>query len=220
MSLEVKNIDKSFGGKSVLKNVSISCKKGEISGIFGRNGMGKSSLMKIIFGTLKCDSGIIKIDQNLYSQKEIIPSRQISYLPQDPFLPKGIKVRDIIPFFFPDGSDQDKIFYSKGIGNFTQRKIKELSLGQLRYLEILLIGHLNHTYILLDEPFSMIEPIYKDYIKEFLLQIKEDKGVILTDHYYSDVLEITDKNFLIKNGEIIKVEGERDLVRNEYLNQD
>ena len=220
MSLQVKHIDKSFGKKIVLKDVSITCKKGEITGIFGRNGTGKSSLMKIIFGTLKHDNGKIEIDQKSYYQNEIIPNQEISYLPQDTFLPKNIKVRNIIPFFFQDGSDQDNIFYSKGVGNFTQRKIKELSLGQLRYLEILLIGHLNHSYMLLDEPFSMIEPIYKDFIKEFLLKLRDQKGIILTDHYYSDVLEITDKNYLIKDGSILKIENKNDLIKREYLNQE
>lgn len=219
MILQVKNIEKSFGKNIILKDVSMTCQKGEILGIFGRNGTGKSSLMKIIFGILKHDKGTIEIDQKSYYQNEIIPNQEISYLPQDTFLPKNIKVRNIIPFFFQDGCDQDKIFYSKGVGNFTQRKIKELSLGQLRYLEILLIGHLNHSYMLLDEPFSMIEPIYKDFIKELLLKLKNQKGIILTDHYYSDVLEISDKNYLIKDGSILKIQNKNDLIKSEYLNK-
>lgn len=216
-SLEVKSIYKSFGATSVLKDVSITCEKGEIIGIFGRNGTGKSSLLKIIFGTLKYDQGSINIDEVDYSQNEIIPCKEVSYLPQDTFLPKNMRVRNIIPLFFPDGSDQDKIFYSKGVGNFTERRIRELSMGQLRYLEILLIGNLHHSFLLLDEPFSMIEPLYKDFIKEFLLALKEKKGIILTDHYYHDVLQITNKNFLIKNGKIAEIEGETDLIKHQYL---
>ena len=100
----------------------MSFQKEEIAGIFGRNGTGKSSLMKIIFGILKHDQGIIEIDKKVYSQKEIIPSQEIGYLPQETFLPKNEKVQNIIPFFFPVGSDQDKVFYSKGVGNFTQQK--------------------------------------------------------------------------------------------------
>lgn len=217
--LRIENIYKSYGNNSILSNVTLECRRGEILGVFGRNGTGKSTLLKIIFGTLKYDQGLIKIGQNSYAQKEIIPNQVISYLPQETFLPKNIKVRNIIPFFYPEGHDQDKIFYSKGVGSFTERKIRELSIGQLRYLEILIIGNLNHSYMLLDEPFSMIEPIYKDFIKEFLLELKDKKGIILTDHYYDDVLEITDKNFLLKAGEIIKIENKTDLVKNEYLNQ-
>ena len=71
---------------------------------------------------------------------------------------------------------------------------------------------------MLDEPFSMIEPIYKDVIKTLLLKLKESKGIILTDHYYNDVLEITDRNFVIKDSEKIKISTRDDLVKYEYLN--
>jgi len=77
--LQAENITKAFGDKLVLNNISIECKKGEILGIFGRNGTGKSSLLKIIFGTLKYDNGSLKIDKNSYSQKKVIPNQQISY---------------------------------------------------------------------------------------------------------------------------------------------
>ena len=79
------------------------------------------------------------------------------------------------------------------------------------------MGNLNHQFLLLDEPFSMIEPIYKDVIKGLLLELKKTKGIILTDHYYNDVLEITDKNFVIKDSKIIKILDKKDLVKYEYL---
>ena len=101
--------------------------------------------------------------------------------------------------------------------SFEKIKIGKLSLGQLRYLELLIIGNLNHQFLMLDEPFSMIEPIYKDVIKSLLLKLKKSKGIILTDHYYNDVLEITDENFVIKDSEIIKVVDKSDLVKYEYL---
>jgi len=120
--LQVNNINKSFRKNQVLKNVSITCKKGEILGIFGRNGTGKSSLLKIIFGTLKYDQGELMIDDNYYSQEKIISNQEIAYLPQDTFLPKNIKVRNIIPLFFPIGDDQDLIFYSKGVGTLLKEE--------------------------------------------------------------------------------------------------
>ena len=218
--LEASNINKTFKGKTILKDISIFCKQGEITGIFGRNGTGKSTLLKIIFGSLKSESGIIKIDDQSYSPQQIIQLQKIAYLPQESFLPKNDKVQDIIPLFHPDGDAQDKIFYAKGVGNFTQRKVKELSLGQLRYLEILLIGHLNHDFILMDEPFSMIEPLYKDHIKNLLQELKAKKGIILTDHYYEDVLELTDHNYLLKDNDIQKVDSLEDLVNNGYLLQE
>jgi len=215
--LKVTDVNKSYGKKAILKNINLDCKVGEIIGIFGRNGTGKSTLLKLIFGTVKADSILIKINSEIISQKAIIPSKRIGYLPQDTFLPKERKVREIIPFFFPKGDDQDKIFYSPQVPSFEKIKIGKLSLGQLRYLELLIIGNLNHQFLMLDEPFSMIEPIYKDVIKSLLLKLKKSKGIILTDHYYNDVLEITDENFVIKDSEIIKVSDKSDLVKYEYL---
>lgn len=215
--LKVTEINKSYGKKIILKNINLECGVGEITGIFGRNGTGKSTLLKLIFGTVKADSILIKINSESISQKAIIPSKRIGYLPQDTFLPKERKVREIIPFFFPKGDDQDKIFYSPQVSSFEKIKIGKLSLGQLRYLELLIIGNLNHQFLMLDEPFSMIEPIYKDVIKGLLLELKKTKGIILTDHYYNDVLEITDKNFVIKDSEMIKIIDKNDLVKYEYL---
>lgn len=192
---------------------------GEIVGIFGRNGSGKSSLLKIVHGVLRADSVTINIDSQTLSSREVIPSRIIAYLPQETFLPKGLKVRNLIPLLLPGGEEQDKVFYSKGVSDFENRKIGQLSLGQLRYLEILLIGNLGHPYMMLDEPFSMIEPLYKDIIKEFLDKLKERKGLIVTDHYYHDVLEITNRNFMIRDGKRIDVDNKDDLIRNGYLNE-
>ncbi len=215
--LKVTDLNKSYGKKSILRNINLECKVGEIIGIFGRNGTGKSTLLKLIFGTVKADSILIKVNSEIISQKAIIPSKKIGYLPQDTFLPKERKVREIIPLFFPNGDDQDKIFYSPQVSSFEKTKIGKLSLGQLRYLELLIIGNLKHQFIMLDEPFSMIEPIYKDVIKSLLLELKKTKGIILTDHYYNDVLQITDKNFVIKDSEIIEIIDKSDLVKYEYL---
>ena len=215
--LEITNLSKSFHGRSILKSINLTCIVGEIIGIFGRNGTGKSTLLKLIFGVLKADSIKIKINSKIVSPKNIIPSKKIAYLPQNTFLPKDKKVRSIIPLFFPNGDDQDKIFYSPQVSSFERTKIGELSLGQLRYLELLLIGHLDHQFLLLDEPFSMIEPMYKDVIKNLLLELKGSKGIILTDHYYNDVLEIASEKFIIKNSEKIKIINRSDLVTQGYL---
>lgn len=215
--LKVTDLNKSYGNKTILKNIELDCKTGETIGIFGRNGTGKSTLLKLIFGTVKADSIQIGINSEIINQKKIISSKKIGYLPQDTFLPKERKVREIIPLFYPNGDDQDKIFYSPQVSSFEKIKVGKLSLGQLRYLELLIIGNLNHKFLMLDEPYSMIEPIYKDVIKNLLLELKKSKGIILTDHYYNDVLEITDKNFVLKDADKIEIMDKNDLVKYEYL---
>lgn len=215
--LEAQHINKSFGEKKLLKDVSLKCNIGDIIGIFGRNGSGKSSLFKIILGILKADTIKLEINSKPIHPKKIITSKSIAYLPQDSFLPKNLKVRNIILLFFSNAYSQDKIFYSKGVSNFENKTIGTLSSGQLRYLEILIIGNLQHSYVMFDEPFSKVEPLYKDIIKEFLIDLKNEKGLIITDHYYNDVLEITNRNFIIKNGKKFNVKGIEDLEKFEYL---
>lgn len=216
-TLEILNVKKSFKQQVILDDFSLTCATGDIIGIFGRNGAGKSTLLKLIFGILKADAIDIRINTKYFNQKSIIPSKKIGYLPQHTFLPPEKKVRDIIAMFFADGKKQDKIFYAPKVSSFETVKAGALSQGQLRYLEILIIGNLDHPFILLDEPFSMIEPIYKSFIKAFLTELKHKKGIILTDHYYQDVLEITEKNFIIKNAKKFEIKSKDDLVEHNYL---
>lgn len=215
--LKIVGAGKSFGRREVFSDISFECQSGEIVGIFGRNGTGKSTLLKMIFGTMKADTMQLFHDDIEISAKDVIPKKLIGYLPQQSFLPKDVRVRDIIPFFYPTGEIQDKIFYSPNVVTFESGKIGSLSLGQLRYLELLLIANLQHPFLLLDEPFSMIEPLYKDSIKHILLDVKSTKGIILTDHYYDDVLQITDRNFLMKDSRMFEINGKDELQANDYL---
>jgi len=215
--LVIKNLTKSFKKNLVLDDFSITCTTGQIIGIFGKNGTGKSTFLKCVFGVLKSDSIQISINQQTIQPKKIISDNRIGYMPQHSFLPKEKKIRDIIPLIYPDGEMQDKIFYAPNVYKIENRKVGKLSLGELRYIEILLLSYLDHQFLMLDEPFSMIQPLHKDWIKELLLSLKNQKGVLITDHYYDDVLAVTDTNVLIKKGKSIKVDNKEDLVYHGYL---
>ncbi|WP_299675299.1 ATP-binding cassette domain-containing protein [uncultured Dokdonia sp.] len=223
--LHIQNVSKSFGKKKILKDVSLHFAQGEIVSLFGRNGCGKSTFLKILFGTLKADTIQLQIDSKNIHPKDVIPNQWIGYLPQDNFLPKHLKVRDIIPLFHSDGNNQDRIFRAPFVEKIATRKIGTLSLGELRYLELLLVAHLEHPFLLLDEPFSMIEPLYKEVIKEFLISLTEasptqvapKKGILLTDHYYTDVLDISDRNFVMVDGVCQEANTLEDLKHLGYL---
>jgi ABC-type multidrug transport system ATPase subunit len=206
-----------FGNNEVLKEISLFLETGEILGIFGRNGCGKSTLLKMIFGTLKKGSVNISIDGVNFNPSENISSERIAYLPQHSFLPKNIKVRDLIPIYFSEEKKQDIIFYDPLIAKLAAKKVGELSIGQVRYLEVLLVGNLDHDFLMIDEPFSMIEPLYKIEIKNFLNKIKPEKGIIITDHYYEDVLNIATQNLIIKDGIGMHIENAEDLKKLDYL---
>ncbi|WP_297332291.1 ATP-binding cassette domain-containing protein [Flavobacterium sp.] len=215
-TLSAKHIKKSFKGKTIFENVNLECETGQITGVFGRNGSGKSTLLKILFGILKADTVHVTINQQYIAVKDIIPQQLIAYLPQHPFIPKYLKVRDIIPMYY-QGDEQDKLFYAQNIHKITNTKAGNLSMGELRYFELLLISNLNHPFLLLDEPFSMIEPLYKEHIKEYLLKLKDKKGIVITDHYYRDVLEVSNNNLLLDSGFMKKIIAEQELIEGGYL---
>jgi ABC-type multidrug transport system ATPase subunit len=216
-TLTINHVTKTFRGRPVLTDIQFSCRTGEIVGIFGRNGSGKSTLLKILFGTLQADSADVLIDAEKVVLYKVIPNQQMAYLPQEGFLPKDMQVRDVIPLYFSDGEKQNQIFYAPKVAKLETKRVGKLSHGELRYLEILLVSHLEHPFLLMDEPFSMIEPLYKDVIKDLLISLKAKKGIIITDHYYADVLQITDKNILISNGAAHEIRNREDLVKHGYV---
>lgn len=216
MVLKLSKAEKSFGKKTVLQQVSFELKTGEILGLFGSNGSGKSTLLKMLFGVQKGT-----IDFSLYGEKtkasEVIESELIAYVPQHPFLPESAKVRDIIPMYFSEAAQQDKIFYDPTIAAFDHNRIRELSQGQRKYFETILVGNLDHPILMLDEPFSMLEPLQIEALKKFLLQKKKEKGILITDHYYSEVLDISDINIVLKDGIGYPISSRDELVQFEYL---
>ena len=221
--LKVSSIQKNFGAKSILDEVDFELQTGEILGVFGRNGSGKSTLLKIIFGTQTAEAGRLKVNEryypvrkNIWHKPRIIESQQIGYLPQFSFLPKGAKVWDVIPKYLK-GQEQDLVFQAPRISKIAGRKIGELSLGERRYLEVLLVGNLGHPFLLLDEPFSMVEPLFKDLIHEFLISLKVKKGILITDHYYQDVWQLSDRKVVLTCGKLVPISELEELIQAGYL---
>ncbi len=215
--LQITNVSKSFRDINVLNQVSLTCNTTNIIGLFGRNGTGKSTLLKIVFGTVNADTISLNYDKKSILVKKVIPSQIVGYLPQESFLPKQIRVRDIVPMFFQRIEDQELVFYAPKIRTFDHKRVGELSLGQRRYLEVLLIGNLEHPFLFLDEPFSMIEPLYKEEIKNTLTKLSKYKGIVITDHYYDDVLDITNKNYLLKDSKLHQIQSKEELIKMNYL---
>jgi ABC-type multidrug transport system ATPase subunit len=217
IKFEILQIEKSFGSKTVLTNIDFECRKGEILGIFGRNGCGKSTLLKIIFGALQYDRFEALLDNEKYEPNINIQKQQIAYLPQHNMLPPKKKVRDIVSMFYPNPDNQDRILYNPKIASYDNLRFGQLSSGEKKYFEIMLISQLPHSVMIFDEPFSMIDPIEQELISDLLQKLKKDKIVIITDHYYRNVLNITDRNLLINNGKSQKINSVDDLIQGEYL---
>jgi ABC-type multidrug transport system ATPase subunit len=213
--LIVKSVRKRFGKLKVLEEVSFTCSTGEVLAIFGRNGTGKSTLLRILFGVLKPDHADILVNNQPLTRNR--SNEFFGFHHQQVFLPKNITVRNLVPLFYPDGDDQNKIFYDPYINRIEKQKIGDISIGEQRYLQFLLLINSSHPFLLLDEPFSMTGPQITEIIKEKIREKKDKKGFIITDHFYKDVLEIADRVKMMKNGVMISIAEKAELVTHGYL---
>jgi ABC-type multidrug transport system ATPase subunit len=213
--LEIDSVVKSFDMHVVLTDIYMKCQTGDIIGMLGRNGTGKSTLMKILFGTLNADRKFIRIDGKVYDQpyKTI---NEICYLPQDSFLPKNMSIEKTIELYL--GKNNVVSFLENPVlQNLKKSKISHLSGGELRYLEIKLLLHTDCKFILLDEPFNGVSPILVGEIKKLILKTSETKGIILTDHDYRNVLDVANQFCLIYDGGIKRIDDKQELVRWGYI---
>ena len=212
----IQGATKRYKEKLLFKDVTISLEPREIIGILGRNGCGKSTLLEMIFGKNSWTKGNLILNGQKTNPKDVIAAQCIGYVPQQSFLPLAAKVSDVICMYFEKEHVLDKIFYAPRVSEIAKRRVVKLSAGERRYLELLLVGHLNHDFLMLDEPFSMVEPMYIDYIKEYLGELKKDKGILITDHYYKDVLEITDRNYVMFEHRLERISSESELKTYHY----
>jgi len=199
-SLQVDSIIKLFADKKVLSDIYLSCSTAEIVGIFGRNGSGKSTLMKIIFGIENAANKFIKVDDTFMNQS-FTRDGGIGYLPQNNFVPKSLTVEKAILLFIDDDKT-NSIINDAVIKNFRKKKVKVLSLGELRYLEIMLILFSENKFAILDEPFRGLSPILIDRTKQMIFKQSATKGIIISDHDYENVIDIATKSYILHEGKL------------------
>ena len=210
--LEIDSVTFSYGNRSILSGCYLSCQPGEIVGLLGRNGSGKSTLLKIIFGSLKADFMHLRI--NHIRVKSGFPKQNIVYLPQESFLPPFYKVCVLIKEISPKlVTDEIRNYLSK----ISEIEYRNLSGGEQKFLECLWVLSQPGYYVLLDEPFSGISPLQIELLQQSIRTSAQTKGIILTDHLYQPLLEISNRIVLLHNKAVYKVEDEEDLIRYNYL---
>lgn len=207
--LHVDSVIKSFGDKQVLTDIFLTCSTGEIIGLLGKNGCGKSTLLKIIFGSIPAERKFVKVDNTVSSTLFRNPYA-VKYLPQHSFLPNHVIISTVIGLFCSKKVAQ-QVSDHKFIRPLLNKKSKQLSGGERRILEILLVVYSDAKFILIDEPFNGVAPVYKDEIKRIIREQSAYKGFIITDHDYRNILDISTKNLLLFDGGIKEVKGLQDL---------
>lgn len=213
--LEVDSIQKSFDFKTILSDVYLKCETNGIIGLLGRNGSGKSTLLKIIFGVISADFKFVRVD-GIVKNKTKDLFKEISYLSQDIFIPNHFKVEKAISLTIP-GNKKDEFCQDEMIKTFLDKIISHLSGGELRYLEIKLILWNSSKFVLLDEPYNGLSPIMIEKVNELITTNSVKKGIIITDHNYQNVISISNKLILLKEGKVHYVNDKKKLIEMGYL---
>jgi ABC-2 type transport system ATP-binding protein len=201
--LEVKNISKSFYRKIALDDVSLHVNQGEIFGLLGPNGAGKTTLIRIINRIIEPDSGHVRINGDLMTQKHLA---QIGYLPEERGLYKTMTVQEHAVFLARlrglSKADANRLLdqwlEKFNIGDWRKKRIEELSKGMAQKVQFICTVLHEPKLLILDEPLSGFDPINVELIKQELIEMKaKGKTIILSTHNMKSVEEICDRAALI-----------------------
>ena len=237
MTILVQNLQKSYGGRRVVDGVSFDVNPGEVVGLLGRNGAGKTTSFDMVLGLVKPEKGSVKLDQNEIAQKPIhIRSRLgIGYLPQEASIFRKLSVRDnlrlILELRGMSRKQQDEriktLLGQFGLEHLEHVMAVQLSGGERRRLEIARCLANDPRFILLDEPFTGVDPISISDIQKLIRRLRDEwgLGILLTDHNPRATLKITDRAYLIDQGKILVAGTSQEVAdspvaRKHYLGED
>jgi len=211
--LVINKISKTYGNKTVVRDITLNIKSGEIVGLLGPNGAGKTTTFYIIVGLVKADSGSILLDKVDISSLPIYLRGQkgISYLPQEASIFRGMNVEDnllsIIEMVETEKNKHEIILQNLlnefDINHVRKSKSIVLSGGERRRLEIARTLASNPKYLLLDEPLTGIDPVSIEEIKEIIKKLKKKNiGILITDHNVRETLKIVDRVYIVNEGSL------------------
>ena len=223
--LEIKSLCKSYDGREVVKGVDISVKRGEIVGLLGPNGAGKTTTFYMVVGVIPPNSGSIIFDNFDITSLPIHARARfgIGYLSQEPSIFRKLTVEENIMAILetlPINKVERKhrlesLLEELNIARLAKSRAYTLSGGERRRLEITRALVTNPSFILLDEPFSGIDPIVVNEAQEIIKELRDrGLGILLTDHNVRETLSITDRAYLIADGRIIISGSADDLINN------
>lgn len=208
--LEIKNLTKSYGKSRGVIDVNLEIEKGTIYGFIGPNGAGKSTTIKCIMNLINKNSGEVFVDGKLFLKKNNELKNKIGYLPSEIHLYDELKVKEMIKysesFYKKDCSKRVSELVNK-LDIDTNKKIEELSLGNLKKVGIVLALMHEPEIVIMDEATSGLDPLMQEAFYEILLEEKK-KGttIFFSSHILSEIKRICDKVAIIKDGKIINID--------------
>ncbi|MFA7658864.1 MAG: LPS export ABC transporter ATP-binding protein [Candidatus Gastranaerophilaceae bacterium] len=229
MRIEAKNLVKIYGDRSVVNDVSFEVNKGEVVCLLGPNGAGKTTTFYMVVGLVKPNRGQIFIDGNDISAwpMNLRAKAGIGYLPQEASIFRKLNVQDNIKLVLEmndkltvdeKSKKLEELLFEFGILKLRDESAVSLSGGERRRVELARALAASPDFILLDEPFTGIDPIAIGEIKQNIRKLSEDKGlgVLVTDHNPKATLSITDRAYVIFDGKI-KIHGNSEDVANDPI---
>ncbi|MEG0519456.1 MAG: ATP-binding cassette domain-containing protein [Bacteroidales bacterium] len=215
--LEIDSVRLSFGNRQILQDIWLKLETGRVTGLLGRNGSGKSSLMQIIFGELMPEDKSLRMNGipilGCYRNPH-----DMMYLPQFSFIPGSLSVSKVFQLF--------KIDYACFLDyfpHFEQLKesvLAELSGGERRVIEVYCILCAPTGFAILDEPFSQIMPVHIEVFKQIIANQKRTKGILLSDHYYRDIIDSSDAIYILANGKTTLISSLKQIEELGYARMD
>jgi lipopolysaccharide export system ATP-binding protein len=212
--LSAQHLVKSFAGRRVIEDVTLSLARGEVVGLLGPNGAGKTTTFQMLTGMLTPDAGQITLDGHTVTTMPFYDRARfgIAYLPQAPFVPRGLTVEQNIRLVLEARLAQDSARRTKmeeliaefRLGEIRKLKVGNLSGGQRRRCEIAITLACEPSFAMLDEPFAGVDPHATDEIGQMIDHLADrDIGVLITDHKARELLGIVDRAYVIDSGSVL-----------------
>lgn len=229
--LIVKNLAKNYKKRTVVRDISLSVKQGEIIGLLGPNGAGKTTCFYMILGLIVSDSGKITIDDNDITGKPVHARAKLGlgYLPQEASVFRKLSVEDnilaVLQVRNELSKEKQQELLESLLNEFQLQRVRKsmgisLSGGERRRLEIARALASEPKFILLDEPFAGVDPISIAEIKKIIKYLAQRKiGVIITDHNVRETLDICDRAYILNNGSVIASGNAADILNNQEVRQ-
>ena len=222
MQLSAVRLEQSYQKRKVVKGVSLEVKTGEVVGLLGPNGAGKTTIFYMIVGLISSKKGEIYLDDLRITHLPMYRRARlgISYLPQEPSVFRKLNVEENLLAILEtlDLSAEEKkerlhsLLGELNISHLAKSKAYSLSGGERRRVEITRALVTLPKFLLLDEPFAGIDPIAIIDIQKIIKQLKDKGiGILITDHNVQETLEITDRSYIINEGEILEAGTSRDI---------
>ena len=202
--LSVKNVSKSFDNKKIIDDVSFEIEKGKIVGLLGKNGSGKTTILKMINDLLTIDGGEILVNGERVSDKT---KAMISFLPERTYLESSQTVNQVFTYFEEFYSDFDRKkaeLLLKDLDLDLNTSLSKMSKGMKEKIQLILVMSRNASLYILDEPLGGVDPSTRDYImKTILSNFGENSSMLITTHLVADVEKILDQVIFIDKGKIV-----------------